>query len=158
MSAQDVETNPAFDACREAIDYLVAQIKAMEPALAAWATSGLPMQLIHGDLVRHSTGAAGGRRGGRGGRSGSIGTRRAAPRHVSQSHAATRTGSVHAGVWGLLPYMTRMHSYTHACVGTPWHAAACLASLPALTTLTLSPPRVLPCMHAFMSRCSTTTT
>lgn len=46
----EVDTNPAFDSCREAIDFLVKEIKAMEVKLEAFKALSLPMQLIHGDL------------------------------------------------------------------------------------------------------------
>ncbi len=36
--------------CRESMDYLVDQIRAIEPKLEAYQQLGLPMQLIHGDL------------------------------------------------------------------------------------------------------------
>ncbi|KAG1667858.1 hypothetical protein FOA52_011046 [Chlamydomonas sp. UWO 241] len=47
---REVETNPGFDACREDIDFLYAQIKAFEARLSEMMTEGLPLQLIHGDL------------------------------------------------------------------------------------------------------------
>lgn len=36
--------------CRESIDYLVQQIREIEPKLEAYQTLDLPMQIIHGDL------------------------------------------------------------------------------------------------------------
>jgi Ser/Thr protein kinase RdoA (MazF antagonist) len=36
--------------CRESMDFLVGQIRALEPKLAAYQQLGLPMQIIHGDL------------------------------------------------------------------------------------------------------------
>ncbi len=36
--------------CRESMDYLVEQIRAIEPKLEAYQQLGLPMQIIHGDL------------------------------------------------------------------------------------------------------------
>lgn len=45
-----VATNADFNVCREAIDYLTEQIRAIEAKLVAFQALGLPMQLIHGDL------------------------------------------------------------------------------------------------------------
>lgn len=45
-----VETNPEFNVCREAIDYLAAEIRQMELKLSEFTALGLPMQMIHGDL------------------------------------------------------------------------------------------------------------
>lgn len=42
--------NPGFAVCREAIDYLTAQVRGLEPKLEAYQRAGLPQQLIHGDL------------------------------------------------------------------------------------------------------------
>ena len=47
---REVETNPAFNACREAIDYLVEEIKKMEQKLPTFDGMDLPTQVIHGDL------------------------------------------------------------------------------------------------------------
>uniref|UniRef100_A0A383WLQ4 Aminoglycoside phosphotransferase domain-containing protein n=1 Tax=Tetradesmus obliquus TaxID=3088 RepID=A0A383WLQ4_TETOB len=47
---QDAASNPAFEVCREAMDFLVEQIQALEPKLEAYQQLGLPMQIIHGDL------------------------------------------------------------------------------------------------------------
>lgn len=47
---QEVATNPAFEPCRADIDYLVEQIRELEPRLEAYEGAGLPMQPIHGDL------------------------------------------------------------------------------------------------------------
>jgi homoserine kinase type II len=47
---QQVEANPEFNVCREAIDYLAGEIRAIEHKLEAYQKLGLPMQLIHGDL------------------------------------------------------------------------------------------------------------
>eukprot|EP00798_Chlamydomonas_sp_ICE-L_P016519 gene16519-22746_t len=46
----EVETNPRFNECREAIDYLTAEIRKVETQLLVWREMGLPEQLIHGDL------------------------------------------------------------------------------------------------------------
>ncbi|KAG2486656.1 hypothetical protein HYH03_014712 [Edaphochlamys debaryana] len=46
----EVATNPGFNSCREAIDFLVGEIKKIEERLAVFHQQGLPMQLIHGDL------------------------------------------------------------------------------------------------------------
>jgi hypothetical protein len=46
----DAASNPAHAVCREAMDYLCEQIKALEPKLEAYQQLGLPMQMIHGDL------------------------------------------------------------------------------------------------------------
>lgn len=35
--------------CRESIDYLIEQIRAIEPKLEAYQQLGLPMQIIHGE-------------------------------------------------------------------------------------------------------------
>lgn len=49
---KQVAENPGFAVCREAIDYLTSEIRALEPKLEAYTSGGakLPMQLIHGDL------------------------------------------------------------------------------------------------------------
>ncbi|WIA32600.1 hypothetical protein OEZ86_003403 [Tetradesmus obliquus] len=47
---QDAASNPAFEVCRGAMDFLVEQIRALEPKLEAYQQLGLPMQIIHGDL------------------------------------------------------------------------------------------------------------
>lgn len=47
---QDMASNPALNVCREAINYLTAEIRAIEEKLVAFQGLGLPMQLIHGDL------------------------------------------------------------------------------------------------------------
>lgn len=46
----EVETNPGFAVCQEAIDYLVAEIRAIEPKLVAFEASDMPRQVIHADL------------------------------------------------------------------------------------------------------------
>lgn len=48
-----VATNPVFNECREAIDYLTEQIRLIEAKLVeyqALPAEALPMQIIHGDL------------------------------------------------------------------------------------------------------------
>ncbi len=45
-----VATNADFNVCREAIDYLTEQIRAIEAKLVQFQALSLPMQLIHGDL------------------------------------------------------------------------------------------------------------
>ncbi|KXZ47215.1 hypothetical protein GPECTOR_37g221 [Gonium pectorale] len=47
---KEVATNPDFNVCREAIDFLVSEIKQVEAKLAVYLQQDLPMQLIHGDL------------------------------------------------------------------------------------------------------------
>lgn len=47
---REVATNPDFNVCREAIDFLVSEIKQVEAKLANYLQQNLPMQLIHGDL------------------------------------------------------------------------------------------------------------
>ena len=46
----DVATNPAFNVCREAIDYLTEEIRKTEKKLIELKKVGLPTQMIHGDL------------------------------------------------------------------------------------------------------------
>jgi Ser/Thr protein kinase RdoA (MazF antagonist) len=41
---------PHQQVCREALDYLVGQIQAIEPKLQQYQELDLPMQIIHGDL------------------------------------------------------------------------------------------------------------
>ncbi|GIL44285.1 hypothetical protein Vafri_1797 [Volvox africanus] len=47
---REVANNPDFNACREAIDFLVSEIRKIEEKLALYLQQDLPMQLIHGDL------------------------------------------------------------------------------------------------------------
>ncbi|GFR42782.1 hypothetical protein Agub_g3745 [Astrephomene gubernaculifera] len=48
---REVASNPEFDACREAIDFLVSEIRRIQTTIAAYLQQDtLPMQLIHGDL------------------------------------------------------------------------------------------------------------
>jgi hypothetical protein len=54
-----VAENPGFSVCRADIDYLTAEITAMEPKLEAYQQLGLPMQLIHGDLHVRGLGVQG---------------------------------------------------------------------------------------------------
>lgn len=44
----EVAANPAFEACREAMDYLVGQIRLMEAKLEQFHTLNLPQQVVHG--------------------------------------------------------------------------------------------------------------
>jgi len=46
----EIATNAKFDVCREAIDYLVGEIRTMEAKLEEFKAMGLPMQIVHGDL------------------------------------------------------------------------------------------------------------
>ncbi|KAJ9508668.1 hypothetical protein QJQ45_027963, partial [Haematococcus lacustris] len=46
----EVATNPAFNVCREAIDYLTDEIRAIEKKLERFNAMDLPMSMIHGDL------------------------------------------------------------------------------------------------------------
>lgn len=46
----EVARNAAFDKCRESIDFLVGEIKKIEPKLVEFKNGGLPQQIIHGDL------------------------------------------------------------------------------------------------------------
>eukprot|EP00667_Euglena_gracilis_P010721 EG_transcript_10926 len=46
----EVAANPAFEACREAMDYLVGQIRLMEAKLEQFHALDLPQQVVHGDL------------------------------------------------------------------------------------------------------------
>jgi hypothetical protein len=50
LALVQVATNPGFNVCREAIDYLTQQIRDIEAKLVQFQMLGLPMQLIHGDL------------------------------------------------------------------------------------------------------------
>lgn len=56
---EQVATNRGFDVCRDDIDFLTAEIRAIEPKLAAYAAAGFPAQLIHGDLHYVSGGCGG---------------------------------------------------------------------------------------------------
>lgn len=47
---KEVESNPAFGACRESMDFLVAEIRKLEARLEQFQAKNLPKQLIHGDL------------------------------------------------------------------------------------------------------------
>ncbi|KAJ9510591.1 hypothetical protein QJQ45_027463 [Haematococcus lacustris] len=46
----EVANNPAFNVCREAIDYLTDEIRAIEKKLERFNAMDLPMSMIHGDL------------------------------------------------------------------------------------------------------------
>lgn len=45
-----VHVSLILQVCHESMDYLVDQIRAIEPKLESYQQLGLPMQIIHGDL------------------------------------------------------------------------------------------------------------
>lgn len=44
MCPQEVATNPGFNECREVIDFLVSEIRDIEPRLERYSAMGLPTQ------------------------------------------------------------------------------------------------------------------